>query len=229
VGALGHYLEAAGIPTTQISLVREHTVALAPPRALWVPFMLGRPFGAPNDAPFQTQVLLTALQLFEREAGPVLEDFAHDAPHQQLTPPPQNLACPVSFPRLQATDEVAVRHRGRTTLGVTGLPPAKLATYLGQWLGPQPPQPFRSDITPGVALKQACDELKAFYLEAKSVQPGTHTAASMQDWFWHNTALGRAIVQIRGIAARCSEPTVKAVAVQSLIPRAVERTLTPEA
>jgi hypothetical protein len=222
--------------------VREHTEALAPPRALWVPFMLGRPFGVPNDAPFQTQVLLAALQLFERESGPVLEDFPLGAPHQQLTPPPETLACPVSFPRalatgtpaeqladevaqLQAWHDVAVRHRGRTTLGVTGLPPAKLADYLLQWLGPQPPQPYRDDMTPGVALKQACDELKAFYLEAKSVQPGTHTAVSIQDWFWHETALGRAIVQIRGIAENSSEPTVKAVALQSLIPRAAERTL----
>jgi hypothetical protein len=128
--------------------------------------------------------------------------------------------------QLQAWHDVAVRHRGRTTLGVTGLPPSKLADYLSHWLGPQPPQPFRSDITPGDALKQACDELKAFYLEAKSVQPGTHTATSMQDWLWTQTALGRAIVELRDIAANSSEPTVKTAAVMSLIPRAVERTLT---
>jgi hypothetical protein len=222
--------------------VREHSAALAPPRALWVPFMLGRPFGVPNDAAFQKQVLLAALQLFERESGPVLEDFPFDAPPQQLTPARKDLVCPVSFPRLQAagalaeqlTDEVAqlgawhevaVRHHGRTTLGVTGLPPVKLADYLAAWLSNVPPQPFRNDISPGDALKQACDELKAFYLEAKSVQPGTHTAASMQNWFWMETALGKTIVQIKAVAADSAEKSVKAVAAMSLIPRVIETTL----
>ena len=50
VGALGHYLERGGVPTTQISLIREHTERIRPPRALWVPFELGRPFGVPHDA-----------------------------------------------------------------------------------------------------------------------------------------------------------------------------------
>ncbi len=219
--------------------MREHTAALAPPRALWVPFMLGRPFGVPNDAAFQRKVLLAALQLFERESGPVLEDFAQDAPHQQLSSPPDNLVCPVSFPRLQAEGalaeqlagevsqlqawhEVAVKHRGRTTLGVTGMQPLQIVDYLKAWLGNQPPQPFRKDISPGDALKQACDELKAFYLEAKSVQPGQHSAASIQEWFWMETALAQAIVQIRAIAASSAEPSVKGIAVQSLVPRAME-------
>jgi tripartite-type tricarboxylate transporter receptor subunit TctC len=39
VGALGRWFEEEGIPTTQISLVREHTEAIQPPRALWVPFI----------------------------------------------------------------------------------------------------------------------------------------------------------------------------------------------
>jgi len=39
VGALGHYIEREGIPTAQISLIREQTAAIKPSRALWVPFM----------------------------------------------------------------------------------------------------------------------------------------------------------------------------------------------
>ena len=222
--------------------MREHTEALAPPRALWVPFMLGRPFGAPNNAAFQRKVLLAALQLFERESGPVLEDFPHDAPPQQLTPVPETLVCPVSFPsmkregtlteklddelaQLQAWHDVAAKLRGRTTLGVTGLSPSRIADYLKAWLGNQPPQPYHAGLSAGDALKQACDELKAFYLEAKSVQPGEHSPASLQHWFWMETALGQAIVQIRAIGANSADPSVKAVAVQSLIPRTIESAL----
>jgi len=204
--------------------------------------MLGRPFGVPNDAAFQKNVLVAALQLFERESGPVLEDFPKDAPHQKLTSPPDNLVCPVSFPRmqaegtlaekladevsqLQAWHEVAVKHRGRTTLGVTGMQPLQIVDYLSAWLNNQSPQPFNKDISPGDALKQACDELKAFYLEAKSVQPGQHSAASIQEWLWMETALAQVIVQIRAIAANSTESSAKAVAVMSLIPRSLEAAL----
>ena len=50
-------MEAEGLPTTQISLVRMHTEVIQPPRALWVPFELGRPFGTPGEAAFQRRVI----------------------------------------------------------------------------------------------------------------------------------------------------------------------------
>ncbi len=80
MGALAHYLEDKGIPTTQISLIREHTEKIHPPRALWVPFELGRPLGAPEDPVFQRRVLLAALNLLNAVKGPVLEDFPDEAP-----------------------------------------------------------------------------------------------------------------------------------------------------
>jgi hypothetical protein len=83
------------VPTTQISLVREHTAKITPPRALWVPFELGRPLGVPGDAAFQTRVLRAALQLLEAASGPVLVDFPDDAPAVADAPTP--LVCPVSF------------------------------------------------------------------------------------------------------------------------------------
>lgn len=78
MGGLAHYLEDEGIPTTQISLIREHTTTMRPPRALWVPFPLGRPFGAPDDPALQRRTLLAALKLLEADAGPVLDDFPVD-------------------------------------------------------------------------------------------------------------------------------------------------------
>jgi D-proline reductase (dithiol) PrdB len=51
VSALAHFIEDEGIATTGISLVREHTAGYRPPRFLWVPFPLGRPFGACGKAP----------------------------------------------------------------------------------------------------------------------------------------------------------------------------------
>lgn len=239
MGALGHYLEEEGIPTTQVSLVREHTAALAPPRALWVPFILGRPFGVPNDASFQRKVVLAALRLLERETGPVLEDFPDDAPHTDLGEAPTELSCPVSFPRLgsegslserlagevaqlQAWHDVAVEHRRRTTLGVTGLRPEEIADYLASWLTDHPQPSYRADISSADALKFSFDELKAFYYEAKSVQPGRHSSAAIQDWLWFETAAGQAFLDIRAKAAQSPDPAVKALAAMGLVPRAVD-------
>ena len=89
----------AGISTTSISLVREHTEKVKPPRALWVPFPFGHAFGRPNDPELQHRVLRAALDLLDEPSGPVLRDFADDeepgdqpaAPTQAsaVTPPAQ--------------------------------------------------------------------------------------------------------------------------------------------
>src|SRR5205823_7005082 len=68
-----------------------------PPRALWVPFELGRPFGPPSDPPFQRRVILAALRLLERAGGPVIiEDFTEDDPRAQPDPGWQAPPVPVS-------------------------------------------------------------------------------------------------------------------------------------
>lgn len=242
MSALGHYLEEEGVPTTQISLIREHTEALNPPRALWVPFMLGRPFGVPGDAAFQRRVLLAALSLLERDAGPVLEDFPEDAPHQALGPEPDGPACPVSFPRkqssgtlaerlvdeaeqLKAWHEVARARRGHTTLGVTGLSTDALLAYVISWLEGQPKPVFRADLLPADGIKLVCDELKTFYYEALSAQPGRHDAGEFQDWFWMHTAAGEALLAIRDRARDSADPSLGRLANLSLVPRAVDLAL----
>ena len=238
MSALGYYLEREGIPTVSISLIREHTEAISPPRALWVPFMLGRPLGVPNDAAFQRKVALAALSLLESDAGPVLADFPEDAPYEDLGERPEPLSCPVSFPRLrsdgslgerladeiaqlQAWHEVAVRLNGRTTLGVTGLAPAELGAFLLSWLTETPRPPFRAGITPVGALKLAADELKTFYYEAKGAQPGRRSPDEVLEWFWTGTTAGELFTALRDRAAASADPAMKGIATLSLVPRAV--------
>jgi hypothetical protein len=75
VGLLAAAIERAGITTTSISLLREVTEVIRPPRALFVPFPLGYPLGAPNDAALQHRVIAAALRLLERTDVPVLDEF----------------------------------------------------------------------------------------------------------------------------------------------------------
>ncbi|MHC4992379.1 MAG: hypothetical protein ACYTGC_15510 [Planctomycetota bacterium] len=90
------------MPTTGISLVREHTQQMQLPRFLWVPFELGRPFGAPGEPDFQRRVLHAALELLERDGGPVvLVDFPDDAPVREPSGDgaahEAAWACPIAF------------------------------------------------------------------------------------------------------------------------------------
>ena len=86
MGGLAHDLETAGIATTQISLIREHSERMRPPRAMWVPFALGRPLGAAGDPVFQRLVLHAALDLLTAPAGPILFDYPEEAPDEAGEP-----------------------------------------------------------------------------------------------------------------------------------------------
>lgn len=71
-------IEREGIATVSISLLREVVSQLKPPRALFVPFPMGFPLGAPNNAELQHEVIAAALPLLERNDVPVLENFTHN-------------------------------------------------------------------------------------------------------------------------------------------------------
>lgn len=84
MGVIQREIERAGIATVSLSLVKEFTRVVRPPRALWVPFPFGRPLGAPNNAAVQRRVMLAAFALLDRKTGPVLEDFVLADDEQSL-------------------------------------------------------------------------------------------------------------------------------------------------
>lgn len=72
VGLIQSIIERAGIPTVSISMLREVTERVEPPRALFVDFPFGYPLGAPDDATLQTQILRNALDLLSEDVPPAL-------------------------------------------------------------------------------------------------------------------------------------------------------------
>ncbi len=75
VGLIQRQIEYAGIATVSISLLREITEKIRPPRALFVPFPLGYPLGEPHNADLQTHIIRTAFGLLPRNDCPVLESY----------------------------------------------------------------------------------------------------------------------------------------------------------
>jgi hypothetical protein len=240
VGAVSHYLERDGIATTGISLVREQTEAMRLPRFLWVPFELGRPFGAPGEPDFQRRVLVAALQLLERTDGPVvLEDFPDDAPASDVEPV---LACPVTFAPKPSDDLELVQETRREIArlapwvdGAPSSPPAnsgvgivEIPAFLGR-LADGEPVDDALDGRPLVEVTRlACDDARALYLLAARRQPGqSATTAQLDTWFWRQTALGQLIGAVAHRLSEDPDPAVRGFAGRALVPRGHQEIVRP--
>jgi len=103
VSTLAHVFEAAGLASVVLASNREQARRIAPPRALFCDFPLGRPLGAPRDPALQRRVLEAAFDLLQAPAGPLLADFP-EAIHDAAAAP---LACPIP-PRDDADQPPAV-------------------------------------------------------------------------------------------------------------------------
>ena len=237
MSALGHYLEEEGLATVAISLIRPQTENTRPPRALWVPFELGRPFGPPGDPTFQRRVLLAALRLLERTDGPVLlEDFPDDDPRWQPDPNWQPPAIPASIGEgggallaagLQA-EVLALRgaHRRwveqyrRTTVGVSGLTIGEAAAYVADWLRGNSPESPREGFSVPLLLRFAIDDLKAYALEAAAAGSSKPSSRQLGDWLWNETATGAAIHALRAALLNSEDQRLRLIAENFIIPGA---------
>lgn len=76
MGLIGSVIEREGIPTTSVTMLREITEKVGPPRALFVDTPLGYPLGEPDEPAAQRQIMDTALGLLHRQGLPVLEESA---------------------------------------------------------------------------------------------------------------------------------------------------------
>jgi len=225
VSALGHYIEEEGIATVAIALVRPQAERTRPPRALWVPFELGRPFGPPSDPAFQKKVILAALRLLEAETGPVLlADFAEDdrreAPDPRWHPPIARAGTDIAreIEALAAPYDQSCTERGRTTVGLSGMSPAAAADYVAAWLNGTPPASPVPDMSPVLCLRFAVDDLKAYALEAAIADGTRPSSRQLGDWLWNETATGAAIRSLRRLLADTPDDRAKLIANMFLVP-----------
>ena len=72
VGLIQSIIEKAGVPTASVTLLREVTERVGPPRALFVDRPFGYPLGAPNDAPLQTVIVIALLSLLKEGVPPAV-------------------------------------------------------------------------------------------------------------------------------------------------------------
>jgi hypothetical protein len=208
------------------------------PRALWVPFMLGRPFGAPNEPDFQRRGLHAVLALFEQRVGPVLEDFPDDAPSPLDGPAALPLAgggrgeshgdpgaaMQREIAELAPLYDLTRQRRGRTTVGISGLAIDEAARFAVSYLGSSPAPPY-GGLSAGVALKRVCDDLKAYYYEAAAARAGAPSPDAVDPWFWSETAAARVFLALQEACAQSTDASLRPLAELVLVPRAIFHTL----
>lgn len=226
---LARVFEAAGLAATSISLVREHTEQVKPPRALFVPFPFGRPFGRPDDPAFQNRVLAAVLDLFNRPSGPVLEDYPEQDEAIARPPAPERAQVrregDVAFEvfGLRGYHDQWLSRTGRSAVGLTGIPTTRfrgLVRLLESYLAGEPLELLadKPAVSDNQFLRWAVDDLKAYYLEARLAQQPDATIQELQDWLWTETAGGGLIKRVRDRMDSQDDPAAKAVAF-GMVPR----------
>ncbi len=69
-------IEQRGVPTVSITVARDITEHAKPPRAVFVPFMMGHHFGVPFHSELQRRIVLEALgRLEQAEASGDIHDL----------------------------------------------------------------------------------------------------------------------------------------------------------
>ena len=237
MGGLAYHFEKAGIATTQISLVRPHTERARPPRALWVPFALGRPFGPPDNPDFQRRVVVAALELLTAERGHVLADFPDDEP--ATSGEQTGWACPINFAKpvesltgaakitaalraeiaqFEPWYDQAIAQRGRTTVGNSGLELDAIADLFARMLDDELPQSPSPDLPLADAVRLGAEDLKAYYIEAASAQPGNAGPRQLADWFWQETVAADVLRQMKTRCLASDDEAIKLLGIVFLVP-----------
>ncbi|MGB5755286.1 MAG: hypothetical protein WBM50_00095 [Acidimicrobiales bacterium] len=206
--------------TTSISLVREQTEKVRPPRALWVPYALGRPLGSAGDPEFQRHVLRAALAMLDSATEPTIEDYPVEAPEEAG---PGQWSCPLSIPPpdgeetlvgrllvevggLRPWSAETRRYRGRTLFGASGASVEQVDDVARALAAVAETGELADAPAGGVAwafpqpllLRHLADDLRTFYHEAIAAQPGPGAPnhAALNEWIFGGTVLGEVLAVV---------------------------------
>ena len=116
--------------------------------------------------------------------------------------------------------DLAVKKRGRTTVGVSGLNLDMIGDFISAFLEGGMSENPRKDLPLGLVLKLAVDDLKAYYFEAVSAQPGQALPGSdrFADWFWGETVAGKMLLAVKQSCTKSNDPMLQTAAMRLLIP-----------
>jgi hypothetical protein len=81
-------------------------------------------------------------------------------------------------------------------------------------------EPPSSTLGLGPTFRGASEDLKTFYMEAATAQPGQASSRDLADWFWGETAAGALLLAMHPVCLESPDAGVRRIASAQLIPRA---------
>lgn len=173
----------------------------------------------------------------------MLEDFPEDEPENDEI---SVLACPVNFAKninnegdtdelklafqreitaMRPWYDMAVSKRKRTTFGASGIELNKLGDFIYVFLEGNEPENPRDDVPLSNTLKLAVEDLKSYYIEAITAQPGQEDASSrvLQDWFWDETVGGKVLLDLKKVCEASQDNMMSMIGSHFIVPGDVVR------
>lgn len=232
---LAHFFESFGFATVLVGFVREHIEAIKPPRALWLNFPMGRPFGKPNDPEYQIKVIRAAFSLFNVVSGPVLHDFPEVIPVKNGR---MGYALPVELvmkksqigdvdimlqevkkeiDNMKSDYNKALANRGRTTVGASQMKINEFADYIATFVKGNIPQSPRKGLGSVPQLKLVVEDLQAYYTETITYRDNIDDFEILGTWFWEKTKAGKMILALEAVSLESDNKILRQIVNMSLI------------
>lgn len=182
---------------------------------------------------------MALIKLLEAPAGPLLVDFPEDEP--ESSGEPAVLACPVLYSQaeeeISITDsleaafrreitslrpwyDMSVSKRKRTTVGLSQIGLETLGGFIYAFAKDRKPENPRNDVEMAYTVKFAVEDLKAYYNEAITAQPGQEGASSqkLQDWFWYETKAGEVLLELKKVCEASSDKLMNMIGTHFIAP-----------
>ena len=235
MSGLARHFEEEGFSTVLVGFVREHIEAYKPPRALWLNFPMGRPMGRPNDPEYQKNIIRAAFELFDRAAGPVLEDFpdviAVRNGRMGYAIPPEYVftiddigdvdallaEVQAEVEGLRPAYDAAVVARGRTTVGASELEIEGLAAHIAAFVKGEKPKSPRKGLSPIPALKLVIEDLQAYYTETRTHRDGIDDFELLGEWFWMESKAGQLIMWLEAVSLESEDKVLRQIVDMALV------------
>jgi hypothetical protein len=169
----------------------------------------------------------------------VLEAFPHNAAETNIEAVP--LACPVDFTHrskelstnekllqnfeseisvMRTWYDIACKKACRSTTGISGLTSKEIAKLYADFITGDIDENDLNGKKLSDLLRMATEDLKAYYHEAVSAQPGQPTdAQTLSDWFWGETYAASVINEVRKICLKHEAKDLVLAGKLLLVPR----------
>jgi len=149
-------------------------------------------------------------------------DFAQDVVETEETDQLQ-AAFRKEMASLRPWYDMGVNKRQRTAVGASGIALEALGDFIYAFARGEEPNNPRDDISLAYTLKFAVVDLKSYYIEGITAQPGQAGASSQRltDWFWGETVAAKVLMAMKKVGEANTDSVMNQIGIGFIVPAKV--------